>query len=641
MIIEVTINALKKKKKNSWIISSISSFVLSTMLLIAPYMLIAVGVGAVFNAVTQWFDNFTEGVSNVIFGESLEEKEMKYRIETSNGDFSIDELIYILEHPDIVDNKFYESLIYSKDDFLWLLNQVKETMDTDGLYAITPQVKHTINISITDALLMTGMSLSPNASLEEKDSVLETTKEKIVQMYMADYGEDSMAEATVSISNKENYQAADNYIQVIYYAYDKNKYDLSYETLYKQYGLDWQMIYVLSALNSIGLDKSPSEAIKWTEGNHVELDRDFVKELVEKIGTSKVTQITYAPFNTLEQTKRVLELNNVDSSYPECPALVAEKVPHIKKEEGEYTDVDGKKEWTIPYLAIQEFETSLAKVVFTIDESNNQITGIKVTYKWDSFSAILEEINPLLLDESFRDLLLVQIMGGEKTKEKLDTAKKLSSQGEISQSYDIATQLITTDNTQVSEAIETLPPDWAAGNTGNGYLPMISTGEPNQSWRTLTEYEKEQILKNLDTDSPIRYQMVKFMLDYVGKINYSQGKRNWNVDFPSYLDCSSFVAWVYRVNGMNLGVYPQTATMYRSLQRIALSDLKPGDLMFNADLSNRSGHVAIFIGYTETGNPVAIHCNGAGNGPGNVFYNVLDKKYLNYTFRVPNINFMD
>lgn len=74
---------------------------------------------------------------------------------------------------------------------------------------------------------------------------------------------------------------------------------------------------------------------------------------------------------------------------------------------------------------------------------------------------------------------------------------------------------------------------------------------------------------------------------------------------PQGFDCSGLVYYVYGKLGVSL---PRTAAaQYDRTQRIALGDLKPGDLVFFLD----ANHVGIYVGdgwfihAPETGKPVS------------------------------------
>lgn len=74
----------------------------------------------------------------------------------------------------------------------------------------------------------------------------------------------------------------------------------------------------------------------------------------------------------------------------------------------------------------------------------------------------------------------------------------------------------------------------------------------------------------------------------------------WGGTGPDGYDCSGLVQWAYAQNGVNL---PRTAQQqYNATQRLAQSDLKPGDLVFFANTyasSEPITHVGIYMGNNQ------------------------------------------
>src|SRR5690625_1142578 len=64
-----------------------------------------------------------------------------------------------------------------------------------------------------------------------------------------------------------------------------------------------------------------------------------------------------------------------------------------------------------------------------------------------------------------------------------------------------------------------------------------------------------------------------------------------------YFDCSSFVHWAYKENGIDLGALSNvsTETLNKMGERISMDDMKVGDLIF-WDTYKDDGHVGIYIG---------------------------------------------
>jgi cell wall-associated NlpC family hydrolase len=68
----------------------------------------------------------------------------------------------------------------------------------------------------------------------------------------------------------------------------------------------------------------------------------------------------------------------------------------------------------------------------------------------------------------------------------------------------------------------------------------------------------------------------------------------WGGTTPSGFDCSGFVQYVYRINGISI---PRDAdSQYYDGDKISTSELKPGDLVFFQTYESGPSHVGIYIG---------------------------------------------
>lgn len=102
-------------------------------------------------------------------------------------------------------------------------------------------------------------------------------------------------------------------------------------------------------------------------------------------------------------------------------------------------------------------------------------------------------------------------------------------------------------------------------------------------------------------------------------------------DWPSTLDCSSFVAWAYQKCGYTDVPYWSTTGTFLSspnFRQISSSELKPGDIgLINWVGSGGSNHVGIFVGRDSSGTPMWLHCtshscsgSSVTNGPRISYY---------------------
>ncbi len=77
---------------------------------------------------------------------------------------------------------------------------------------------------------------------------------------------------------------------------------------------------------------------------------------------------------------------------------------------------------------------------------------------------------------------------------------------------------------------------------------------------------------------------------------------------PETFDCSGLVVYSYARAGLP-GLPHSSRALYRSTQRISLSELRPGDLLFFDFDSERISHVGIYVGEREF-----IHAPKSGRG---------------------------
>jgi|GEM_PF-802891 len=149
-------------------------------------------------------------------------------------------------------------------------------------------------------------------------------------------------------------------------------------------------------------------------------------------------------------------------------------------------------------------------------------------------------------------------------------------------------------------------------------------GSPNTN--TLTPEEIAELMKDVPPTNIGRQKLIETALSLVGKVKYFWGGKSqagWNSNWgqpalvtapgsdtsgtviPYGLDCSGFVDWAYKTAGLGDvlsagGTYYQWSNSYP----ISESDLKPGDLVFNADCS----HVGLFLSRDSNGNKQFVHC---------------------------------
>jgi hypothetical protein len=105
--------------------------------------------------------------------------------------------------------------------------------------------------------------------------------------------------------------------------------------------------------------------------------------------------------------------------------------------------------------------------------------------------------------------------------------------------------------------------------------------------------------------------IIAYARSFIGKIKYSQGKRDAINNGGGFADCSSFVHHVFSKFGINLGTY--TGEIVRDGKEVSYNQLQPGDLvMFKNTCSTNNYRGVTHVGiYTGNGN--FIHCSSSKN----------------------------
>ena len=146
-----------------------------------------------------------------------------------------------------------------------------------------------------------------------------------------------------------------------------------------------------------------------------------------------------------------------------------------------------------------------------------------------------------------------------------------------------------------------------------------------------------------------RRAVIETAMSLVGKCQYSRWYRQnqYYLDAPSYLDCSSFVSWVY-LHSLNIDLYQQRTydliNDHVRLVKVPYSQLQPGDICF----SQADGvHVIIYLGPSAANDQFIqiIDCTDSNkNNVGNVYYrseNPYDSVhggYLEYCYKIVGID---
>lgn len=110
------------------------------------------------------------------------------------------------------------------------------------------------------------------------------------------------------------------------------------------------------------------------------------------------------------------------------------------------------------------------------------------------------------------------------------------------------------------------------------------------------EQAKQEALEIMGKST--RHSLVDIAKEKIGKTRYVfGGGREYSHSYLNIFDCSSFVHYVYRLAGMELGdiTSVSTETLNKIGNRISIEDVQIGDLIF-FDTYKKDGHVGIWIG---------------------------------------------
>ena len=162
-----------------------------------------------------------------------------------------------------------------------------------------------------------------------------------------------------------------------------------------------------------------------------------------------------------------------------------------------------------------------------------------------------------------------------------------------------------------------------------GGIFFLSSGDENRSSSNTTLSQGQVDTSKFTRPGITRQEVIDVALSLVGKVKYFWGghsEKGWNPLWgtpmlvtaqgdltsgtmqPFGLDCSGFVDWVYKTAGYN-GLYPPTGPQWNNTYEIKESELKPGDIVFEAVGASQINHVGIFY-KRENGVKYYIHCQG-------------------------------
>lgn len=117
---------------------------------------------------------------------------------------------------------------------------------------------------------------------------------------------------------------------------------------------------------------------------------------------------------------------------------------------------------------------------------------------------------------------------------------------------------------------------------------------------------------------------------YIGNSVYVFGGGRNSYDIANgRFDCSGFVHWAFSQAGISVG--SSTSALSQQGQRVSVSEMKPGDLVF-FDTYKTNGHVGIYVG----GNKFIGSQNSTGVAVANMSYGYWNDKFNGHVRRVAN-----
>lgn len=152
------------------------------------------------------------------------------------------------------------------------------------------------------------------------------------------------------------------------------------------------------------------------------------------------------------------------------------------------------------------------------------------------------------------------------------------------------------------------------------YIPKTGVGATDNGGNN-TPVPEDPSNPTPGTPNELQAKVIKWMVDRIGKLKYSQGAGRMNSDSSGVGDCSSTVAQAYKTIGINIGTWTgdqenRGTKIWDSLEKGAKPDpsiIHPGDLIYYwwKGTGGHSDHVNMF----ESGDNVLDHGGRPYMGP--------------------------
>lgn len=140
-------------------------------------------------------------------------------------------------------------------------------------------------------------------------------------------------------------------------------------------------------------------------------------------------------------------------------------------------------------------------------------------------------------------------------------------------------------------------PEQFANERGNARWILFEEG------RYCTPIEGEELDPSEYADADISELVNKIIETAKSKLG---SPYEWGAHGPDSFDCTGFVEWVFRTNGIQVPWYTEDYKNYKQYE-IDWDDLQPGDvvMLYNGEAVGGIGHAGIYIGEDQY-----IHCSG-------------------------------
>lgn len=357
-VVESEIKRRRRKSVLKWIVGGVAS--ISAVLLPAVVILLIVsGLGSGISMVGAFF-----------YGMFGEESEITRFDEKSNAVSRItEEQILEMIRNDKFDDSFYKTIMMSKKEFVYLLEEVMEYNSQEVTRTIAIECLHKYRIWLPDPAVPSGPVYPENPANPSVPVNPDETEESVVpEGYYQDVEEKVYKDITVTSKDVETFR------------------------------LDWQLVYAVCLANM------PSNSGNWVEGEGEEDTVHFGEnhEILDEIIDSLKMEYTYLT-DLARDSKRTYSIE-------ECKAMA-----HTTFQYGDASTEEGEWTYYYPHSLLASAQSGYSRMYYEID--GNIINGIVEASDIQTFENLFDRIGRHYNPTSF-NLLLQFVPGGDRLAEK-------------------------------------------------------------------------------------------------------------------------------------------------------------------------------------------------------------------------------